>query len=152
MADPGDAGEILTLQRAANVTEARLYHDLNMPALVQTYAELVAELASSIVVTARSGHRMVGCGRARVDGPTLHIGRLVVAPDMQGKGIGTRLIEALERAAPPTVRRATLFTGHLSVANIRLYERLGFAETHREHITDATTLVHLDKPVDRQPT
>ncbi|WP_289850857.1 hypothetical protein [Actinoallomurus purpureus] len=26
----------------------------------------------------------------------------------------------------PGVRRATLFTGHLSAANLRLYERLGY--------------------------
>ena len=35
-----DAGELLTLQRAAYVTEAQVYDDLRLPALVQTLDEL----------------------------------------------------------------------------------------------------------------
>lgn len=39
-----DAGELLTLQRAAYVTEALLYGDPELPALTQSLAELVDEL------------------------------------------------------------------------------------------------------------
>jgi hypothetical protein len=39
-----DAGEVLTLQRAAFVTEAQAYRDLHLPALTQTLAGLHAEL------------------------------------------------------------------------------------------------------------
>lgn len=41
-----DAGEVLTLQRAAYVTEAQLYNDAFLPALTQTLDELVAEIES----------------------------------------------------------------------------------------------------------
>ena len=141
-----DVGEILTLQRAAYVTEAQLYGDVSLPALTQTYDELRTELESSLALKAVLGHRIVGAVRARIDGRVLHIGRLTVAPDMQGHGVGTLLLTASEQQAAGRVERYTLFTGHLSVANIRLYQRRGYAETRREQLRPGVTLVHLDKP------
>ena len=41
-----DAGELLTLQRAAYVTEAQLHEDLRLPPLVQTLDQLRTELAA----------------------------------------------------------------------------------------------------------
>jgi hypothetical protein len=41
---PGDAGEVLTLQRAAFVTEAQAHRDLHIPLLTHTLADLNAEL------------------------------------------------------------------------------------------------------------
>ena len=125
-----DAGELLTLQRAAYVTEAQLYDDLRLPALVQTLAELRAELAAGGGVVAREGPRLVGAVRLRFDGDVVHVGRLTVAPDRQGEGIGGRLLAAAEAAAP--ARRAALFTGHRSEANLRLYRRCGYVEVRRE--------------------
>ena len=39
-----DAGEVLTLQRAAYVTEARAHGDLDLPPLLETLAETRAAL------------------------------------------------------------------------------------------------------------
>jgi hypothetical protein len=44
---PGDAGQVLTLQRAAFVTEARAHRDLHLPPLTQTLADLPAELGEA---------------------------------------------------------------------------------------------------------
>lgn len=140
-----DAGEILTLQRAAYVTEAQLYGDAFLPALTQTYEELVAELTTGLAWKATAGHRIVGAARARLDGALLHIGRLTVVPDCQGLGIGSRLLTAVERETAGRVDRYTLFTGHLSLANIRLYERHGYTEVRRQELRPGVTLVHLDK-------
>lgn len=147
--EPTDAGELLTLQRAAYVTEAQLYGDASLPALTQTYEELVAELRSSLALKATLRHRIVGAVRARLDGSVLHIGRLTVAPDLQGHGIGSRLLAAVEREVAGKVDRYTLFTGHLSRANIRLYERHGYAEVRREELKRGVVLVHLDKHAHR---
>lgn len=140
-----DAGEIFTLQRAAFVSEAQLYERTDIPTLTQTLAELADELASRLAVKATLGHRIVGAGRAHLDGTTFHIGRLIVAPDQQGRGIGSRLLAALEDLAPPAARTFALFTGHLSVGNLRLYERLGYAEAGREPMGPGVTRVHLVK-------
>ncbi|GAA1994726.1 GNAT family N-acetyltransferase [Catenulispora subtropica] len=147
--EAGDAGEILTLQRAAYVTEAQLYGDPFLPALTQTYQELRAELAEGFALKATCDTRIIGVGRARQDGPVWHIGRLTIAPDAQGQGIGTRLLTELERSAPAGVESFALFTGHLSVANIRLYERLGYREERRETLRPGVDLVHLAKHAGR---
>jgi hypothetical protein len=53
-ASVADAGELLTLQRAAYVTEARLYDDPELPGLTQSLPELVDELRSAVTLKAVS--------------------------------------------------------------------------------------------------
>lgn len=59
-----DAGELLTLQRAAYVTEARLYGDPELPPLTQSLADLRDELRSAVALKAVVRHRIVGAVRA----------------------------------------------------------------------------------------
>ena len=146
-----DAGELLTLQRAAYVSEAVLHDDVRLPPLLQTLDELEAELLtpSLVALTALLGPRLVGsvrAGRSQADPAAWAIGRLVVAPDVQGRGIGGRLLAAIETAAPSDVRRYTLFTGHRSAANLAFYAHRGYRETHRESVAAGPDLVHLAKP------
>lgn len=142
-----DAGELLTLQRAAYVSEAQIYGDLSLPPLVQTLPELVDELSNSLGHKVVRGTRLVGAVRSVVDGDTLHIGRLIVAPDLQGMGLGTALLAATEADAGPDVTSAAVFTGHLSGENLRFYQRHGYVEERREQLTSGVTLVHLHKPL-----
>ncbi|MDQ3716234.1 MAG: GNAT family N-acetyltransferase [Actinomycetota bacterium] len=142
-----DAGEVLTLQRAAYASEALIYGDPSLPPLVQTLSELVSELSKSLGHKAIRGTRVVGAVRSVVHGDTLRIGRLTVAPDLQGSGLGTALLAAAEADAGPDVTSAALFSGHLSTDNLRLYERHGYVEERREDIKPGLTLVHLRKPL-----
>lgn len=143
---PDDAGEVLTLQRAAFVQEALIYGTPNMPPLTQTLAEVEGELQQNDGCVAHLGPRMVGAVRARRDGELLLIGRLAIAPDMQGRGIGSRLLAALERAGRDAgALEAELFTGSLSEANLRLYEREGYVETERVDGDDGIQQVFLRK-------
>jgi len=137
-----DAGELLTLQRAAYASEAQIYRDPFLPALTQTLDELTAELRGP-GLGLRSSGRLIGAVRWRVDGGVAHIGRLTVAPDLQGRGIGTRLLRAAEQASG--AGRFELFTGHLSEANIRLYEREGYRVDRREPLHAGVDLVYLVK-------
>lgn len=146
---PAAAGELLTLQRAAYVTEAQLYDDPRLPALTQTLDQLVAELTDSSCTAAYDGPRLVGAVRTREANRTLHIGRLTVVPDRQGLGIGSRLLTAAE--AGTRLPEATLFTGHLSAANLRLYRRHGYAERSRELLRPGVELVHLVKSLTAPP-
>ncbi|QPE04347.1 GNAT family N-acetyltransferase [Microbacterium schleiferi] len=141
-----DAGEVLTLQRAAFVQEALIYGTPHMPPLTQTLDEITAELVENLgCVAVRSG-RIVGAVRAQRDGDLLLIGRLAIAPDQQGEGLGTALLTAVERRgtdAGATV--AELFTGSLSEANLRLYEREGYVESERVPGDDGIEQVFLRK-------
>lgn len=158
-----DAGELLTLQRAAYVTQARLHDDLDLPVLVEPLERVRARLADPAVTTI--GLRLRGTGRlvgsvhlavhlpdGTADGTaddtadgTAEVGRLSVAPDLQGAGLGTRLLALAEAAVPAGVHRIRLFTGEHSAANLRLYGRLGYARTHRTPAPAGYDLVHLAK-------
>ncbi len=127
---PDDAGEVLTVQRAAFVGEALIYGDADMPPLTQTLDELRAELVENLGCVALVGHRIVGAVRARIADELLLIGRLAIAPDQQGGGLGSQLLAAVEqRGRDAGAREAELFTGALSEANQRLYEREGYSRS-----------------------
>ncbi|GLZ10692.1 GCN5 family acetyltransferase [Actinomadura sp. NBRC 104425] len=145
-AGPADAGEIFTVQRAAYLAEAQLYGDPFLPPLVESLEQLRAALdGDAVVLKAVAGHRLVGAVRAQFSEHTCLIGRLVVAPDAQGRGIGGRLVAALEQQVAGRVDACVLFTGHLSEAGLRLARRLGYRETHRERVAAHLTLVHMRK-------
>ena len=143
---PEDAGEVMTLQRAAFVQEALIYRTPEMPPLTQTLEEVESELHENIGCVALDGPRMVGAVRARLDGSLLLVGRIAIAPDRAGEGIGTTLLAAVERrGAEAGATEAELFTGSLSEANLRLYEREGYVETERVQGDDGTEQVFLRK-------
>ncbi|MGN9780259.1 GNAT family N-acetyltransferase [Nonomuraea sp. ZG12] len=137
-----DAGEILTLQRAAYVSEAQLYGDPYIPPLVESLDQVRKAIENGVVLKAVEADRIIGAVRGTSAGSTCLVGRLAVAPDRQGQGLGTALLTALHEQVPEA-EVFDLFTGHLSEPNLRLYRRLGYRETHRERMSDHVTLVHL---------
>ncbi|MEV6040178.1 GNAT family N-acetyltransferase [Nonomuraea sp. NPDC052116] len=147
-ATTADAGEILTLQRAAYVSEAQLYGDPYIPPLIESLEQVRKVIEGAVVLKALDAGRVIGAVRGQVSGTTCLVGRLVVAPDHQGRGIGTALLTALHEAVPEA-EAFDLFTGHLSGANLKLYRRLGYRETSRERMDDHLTLIHLRMRPDR---
>ena len=145
---PSDAGEILTLQRAAYVSEAQLYGDPYIPPLVESLEQVRKVVEGALVLKAIDAGRIVGAVRGRLSGTTCLVGRLVVAPDRQGQGVGTALLRALHEQMPEATA-FDLFTGHLSEGNLRLYRRLGYRETSRERMDDHLTMVYLRRTPDR---
>lgn len=143
--DVADAGELLTLQRAAYITEASAHDDFLLPPLTQTLGELESELGDPDVTClgVRDGHRLVGSVRLRRSGSVVELGRLIVAPDQQGRGTGSLLLARAEEVYPDA-GEIRLFTGENSTANIRLYTRNGYAETGRTAAGDYE-LVHMTK-------
>ncbi|WP_020670042.1 GNAT family N-acetyltransferase [Amycolatopsis nigrescens] len=143
---PLDAGEVLTLQRAAYVPEARAHRSFELPPLLETLEQARAALADPACLAwgVRENGRLVASVRISVDGETAEVGRLVVAPDRQGHGLGGALLLAAERLLPLQVRLLRLFTGEHSAGALRLYPRLGYHETRRtpeQHYQ----LVHFEK-------
>ncbi len=125
----GDGPELLTLQRACWVQEAIANDDLAIPALHETLAEVEAGLGEWDTYVVRSGGRLIGSVRGRIcpsDGTVWQIGRLMVAPDLQGRGLGRVLLGHIERIAPAAVRELQLFTGARSTRNLTTYKKAGY--------------------------
>ena len=135
-AGPADAGELFTLQRACWVAEAQDNDALDIPPLVEDLQEVRRSLARWTTLVVRAGDRLIGSVRGRLldDGQrpvrTWEIGRLMVAPDLTGRGLGRWLLEQAEAMAPAQAKRFELNTGVLSAANIRRYRRAGYRPAH----------------------
>ncbi len=150
-ARPADVGEVLTLQRAAFLTEAQRYDNPHLPMLTETLDEIAAVIAGTgtLLVARTPLGRLVAVGRGRLDEHgTCHIARLGVAPDLRGQGLGWRMLLAVE-AAHGGARRYELFTGAASHDNIRLYERNGYTIFDRRPLDRGPGLVYLAKPAVR---
>jgi ribosomal protein S18 acetylase RimI-like enzyme len=139
-----DAEAILVLQKLAYQSEAALYDDYDIPPLRQTLEEIEAEFADHVFLKALTSGELVGSVRARQAGEVCEVGRLIVDPAHQGRGIGRLLMRAIEERFEG-VRWFELFTGHRSERNLRLYRGLGYVDVREEPVSPVLTLVYLRK-------
>jgi tRNA (guanine37-N1)-methyltransferase len=121
-----DAPELLVLQRACWVQEAIANDSLDIPALHETLEVVVESFATWTWYVVRAAGRLVGAARGRLDGTAWDIGRVMVAPDLQGRGLGRALLEHVQAVAPAEATSYALFTGSGSVDNLRMYKKAGF--------------------------
>ena len=125
-ATPGDVPELAVLMRACWVQEALANDTLDIPALRESLDDVRASLESTTTWVARSAGRMVGAVRTARHDDDWFIGRLCVVPDLQGHGLGRRLLEHAESTAPRGIRTFSLHTGARSTDNLRMYRKAGY--------------------------
>jgi tRNA (guanine37-N1)-methyltransferase len=126
LAVPADVPELLTLTRACWVQEAVANNSLDFPALVESLDDLRDSLRTTRTWVARKAGRLVGSVRTEVRDDDLHISRLMVAPDLQGRGLGSHLLRLAEESAPSSIRTLSLAAGAGSVDNLRSYRKAGY--------------------------
>ena len=120
-----DLEKILELQYLAYQSEAKLFGNMDIPPLKQTIEEVYDEFHKGIILKAVDEEGLIiGSVRAYQENGTVYIGKLMVHPKMQKKGIGTKLLLEIENVYPN--QRYELFTSTKSINNIRLYEKLGY--------------------------
>jgi GNAT superfamily N-acetyltransferase len=150
-AEVKDASAIIDLQRLAYQAEAKIYNDWTLPPLTQTVESLQQEfesaiiLKTTIILKATINNRIVGSVRANLEGGVCKIGRLIVHPEFQLQGIGSRLLAHIESTSTDA-NSFELFTGNKSLGNIRLYEKHGYVISHIKALSETLTIVFLAKP------
>jgi phosphoribosylanthranilate isomerase len=145
LASKEDLSEILALQKLAYHSEAVLNNDFNIPPVTQTAEGITEEFGRRIFVKAVLDGHIVGSVRAHLDGEnTCHIGRVIVHPKYQNRGIGSQLVGAIEKRFA-RARRYELFTSERSARNLYLYRKLGYRDFRREALSENVNLIYLEK-------
>lgn len=144
LAEETDLQAILELQHLAYLSEAKLLNDFSIPPLRETIEDTRRQYSEGVILKAITpSGRIVGSVRGREADGTLHVGKLMVHPDHQGKGIGSRLLREIEKHCP--VPRYELFTSGKSARNISLYERMGYVRFSEKLLTPELKMVYLEK-------
>ncbi len=139
-----DLSEILALQKKAFSIIARIIDRYDIQPLVQTLEETRQEAAEFTVLKYVLDGRIVGTVRGRMlDGGNCYIGKLAVDPDAHNKGIGRKLMQAIESHFADC-RGYELFTSTVTPNTHHLYKSLGY-EITRIGQGDGVTILHFGK-------
>lgn len=154
----GDAGELLTLQRAAFLSEAQRYGDPHLPPLRDTVDDVRKVIVGPhglvlVAATKSDGEwgrrgRLVAAIRVRYAGEAAQVGRVVVAPDLQGRGLGSAMMQAVHEEASdqPGITRLDLFAG-ASSESLALYRRFGYKDCGTDVDDRGVRITLLSRPV-----
>lgn len=142
---------MLALQRRAFEEEGRRCGTRDIPPLTEPVDAIAAHIRSQLALVATHGdERIVGCVRGVVEQDVCTVRALVVDPAVQGCGIGTRLLRALE-AALQGVRRIALTTNTVMEGNVPFYQRHGYEVDTYTEPAPGIRLAHLSKSVAGTP-
>lgn len=139
-----DLQEILQLQYISYQSEADLFGSRNIPPLKQTLDEVINEYNSGIILKMLDNRgNIIGSVRAKENGGTVYIGKLMVHPQYRRHGYGTTLLAEIEQYFPK--KRYELFTSTRSNNNIRLYQRMGYKIFKHKAINDELQFLYFEK-------
>ena len=127
LATAADAPELMVLTRACWVGEIARYGMFG--AGEESVEQVADDLTRWQTWVFRSGGRLAASVRGRLDPQdpaTWQIGRLMVAPDLQHRGIGRELLAFAEAQAPAGATAYWLNTGAGSDRNLRIYRKAGY--------------------------
>ncbi|MDR3196846.1 MAG: GNAT family N-acetyltransferase [Planctomycetaceae bacterium] len=93
-----DLPKILKLQKTAYLSEAKLLNDYSIPPLTQTLEELEKEFSQNIILKQEDekNGELISSVRYREENNRVYIGKLMVHPDYQNRGIATNLLATVE--------------------------------------------------------
>jgi GNAT superfamily N-acetyltransferase len=123
LADAAVAARLLELQRDAYRVEAELIGSDAIPPLGESLAELRS--CGETFLGAFLDGALAGAISWQVDGETIDLHRLVVAPAHFRKGVGVALVRAALKAEAGA-RRAIVQTGAANAPAVALYLQEGF--------------------------
>ncbi len=145
-AEPGDAAAILAIQKLAFESEALACDEWDIPPLQETVDMVREHIETAVVLKALEDGQLIGSIRGLPRDGACFIRALGVAPNAQGRGIGSALLGAIERAHPD-VSAFELNTNQRMAANVRFYLRHGYAIVETQRLSPKITLELMRKTV-----
>ncbi|NMB81497.1 MAG: GNAT family N-acetyltransferase, partial [Ignavibacteria bacterium] len=120
------------------------YNDFNIQPLKQTLEELEIEYKTWLFLKIEIGKEIIGSIRGKEENKTCYIQKLIVHPNYQNKGYGTRLLKGIEEKFN-LVTRYELFTSHMDDKNIYLYKKNGYKVFKEQKVNEYLKMVFMDK-------
>lgn len=139
-----DLPEIMDLQKRCYVENAERYNDYNISPLTQTLEEVEKEHIHGTILKAVIESKIVGSIRAYEKEGSCFIGKIIVHPDYQNRGIGKALFNEVEQQFNHA-KRYELYTGFRDEKNLYLYKKLSYTEFKQKELSDNFTFVFLEK-------
>lgn len=143
-----DLEQILQLQKRAFHGQALIYNDFSLPPLTQTIDDLKKEFREKSIYKLKQDGKIIASIRCNIKDNILYIEKLIVDPDFQNRGIGTKIMTDIEKRYSSYVNRYSLFTGDKSARNIHLYKKLGYKEIRQEPTNRDFKLIYMEKNSD----
>jgi N-acetylglutamate synthase-like GNAT family acetyltransferase len=143
-AQKNDLEEILELQKTCYKENALRYNDFKIPPMTQTIDQIKTEFESGTILKAIENGQIVGSIRAFEKDGSCYIGRVIVHPDFQNKGIGRQLMVAIEQNYKD-ISRFELFTGNKDEKNLYFYQKLGYKPFKQVEVNKEISMVYLEK-------
>jgi ribosomal protein S18 acetylase RimI-like enzyme len=128
-----DLTEILMVQQKAFGEVAKMLGKKTLPPIEQTIDEIKEEYLNGIILKYVSEDgKIVGSVRgAESEKGICSVGKLIVLPEYQNKGIGKLLMTELEKQFP-SCSYFILFTSPDTPNTVRLYSSLGYQVTNED--------------------
>ena len=147
-----DLEQILQLQKRAFHGQALIYNDFSLPPLTQTIDDLRKEFREKAIYKLKQDGKIIASIRCYIKDNILYIEKLIVDPDFQNRGIGTKIMTDIEKRYSSSVNRYSLFTGDKSARNIHLYKKMGYKEIRQEPTNRDFKLIYMEKNSDAKGT
>ena len=140
----GDAPEILALQKIVYLNEAEIYNDYSLTPLRQTLDDMRKDFETRTFLKAVAGGKIVASVRGRLEGETAEIGWLIVHPYFWKRGIGVRLLDAIEECFP-RARRFETFMGEKARYTMEPFQNRGYAPFRQVKVSEHRERVYFQK-------
>lgn len=127
LADTSDVDEIAEVLREAFGIYEHEYTPEAFEIVTPSAAEIIARFDEGPQWVATMHGEVVGTVSARVENGDLYVRSMAVTPDMQGHGIGHKLLDAIDEYSVVTeFERIFLYTTYFSTGAKELYEKHGY--------------------------
>jgi len=103
------------------------YREAAIQSAIVSKSEIQRRINEELMIVAEENRQIVGTVTGTIEGETIHVKTLATHPCFQNLGVGTRLMEEIEKEAVGAgCYKVSLFTTPVMKSAIHLYEKRGY--------------------------